>query len=435
MALYLDAVAILLPNTRICITGDSDIPVGVGTSIMVANNHATNVSNDWLTAMMMTRCIGLQGSVKIFLQESVRSIPFFGLILSLMEFPFLGEKWVDYRQELFQLLRSFADEPNPILFLLFPSGGSAMNEENLAKSIEFAKREGRPQLKHLLLPRTTGFNACLDSLRNSSPVVYDMTLAYKGYDGSINQMGGNSDGASLTPETTAGWKAWGSSFWALVKGKGPSEVHMRIKRYSMEEVLADGEWLDKQWADKDRMLSHFCRHQQFPTDGRGFCRQRTFETKTHNIEASVMSLARLCAIPLSLPLLIIISIPLATFTLYVWVSYRFIVFLAEMATDASLKGRHQQSRHGSFSSGIGSAISRSAGGVFTPYFPATPFASPLAGMRAGMQAMYAGNSHSNGGRGPIDTPVSPPSDSEGEGVGMGQVSNGARLNGSANGKR
>jgi precorrin isomerase len=43
-------------------------------------------------------------------------------------------------------------------------------------SNEFAKREGRPQLKHLLLPRTTGFNASLESLRASSPVVYDVTM-------------------------------------------------------------------------------------------------------------------------------------------------------------------------------------------------------------------------------------------------------------------
>lgn len=39
----------------------------------------------------------------------------------------------------------------------------------------------RPLLKHLLLPRTTGFAACLDALSSSgkSPIIYDVTIAYR----------------------------------------------------------------------------------------------------------------------------------------------------------------------------------------------------------------------------------------------------------------
>ena len=58
---------------------------------------------------------------------------------------------------------------------IFNTGWSLEGDDRqsmLAKSVEFAKREGRPLLKNLLLPRTTGFYASLDSLRESSPVVY-----------------------------------------------------------------------------------------------------------------------------------------------------------------------------------------------------------------------------------------------------------------------
>lgn len=43
-----------------------------------------------------------------------------------------------------------------------------------ADSLKFAAREGRPELRGLLLPRTKGFYACLTALPDA--VVYDMTL-------------------------------------------------------------------------------------------------------------------------------------------------------------------------------------------------------------------------------------------------------------------
>jgi len=123
----------------------------------------------------------------------------------LLEFPCLspesGSGYVKDRDGLFELLRDFAQEERscPVQFLLFPEGWSAATFEDIqggsnsppdtegndmalrrkllqAKSNAFAKREGRPQLRHLLLPRTTGFNASLESLRASSPVVYDVTI-------------------------------------------------------------------------------------------------------------------------------------------------------------------------------------------------------------------------------------------------------------------
>ena len=125
------------------------------------------------------------------------------LLRTLLEFPCLssesGSDYIKDRSELFQLLRCFAEEEKscPVQLLLLPEGWSAAATTDddhvaglhwtsedialrrkllLAKSVEFAKREGRPQLRHLLLPRTTGFNASLESLRASSPVVYDVTI-------------------------------------------------------------------------------------------------------------------------------------------------------------------------------------------------------------------------------------------------------------------
>jgi hypothetical protein len=395
-ASFLDAVAVLMPNVKLCLTGDSDVPSPIGTSVLVCNHV---MDGDWWTILMLGRCIGLRGGVKVFLRNelfgssqspnpstansphgslrknmnvnmngtntNISSINRFGLpsvnssmmnrrhsppglsssskrskstssftvdghndgndtnangvssasaassssstpgfrtstgggggstyvgsadirhsstpalhllapdcasshahaharahdhpssrssrhhhapsqptgpltqtlvrylLKTLLEFPCLsaesGPGYVKDRNGLFQLLRDFAQEERscPVQFLLFPEGWSApagnhssstvaeeetttqiqaaadaagagaananandahTNQHNLmalrrkllqAKSNEFAKREGRPQLQHLLLPRTTGFNASLESLRASSPVVYDVTI-------------------------------------------------------------------------------------------------------------------------------------------------------------------------------------------------------------------------------------------------------------------
>mmetsp|Transcript_10034 Transcript_10034/g.15863 ORF Transcript_10034/g.15863 Transcript_10034/m.15863 type:complete len:550 (-) Transcript_10034:107-1756(-) len=422
-ASFLDAVALLLPNTRIYLTGDSDVPSPVGTSILVSNHL---MDGDWFTILMLGRCVGLRGSVKVFLRNEILNVtkhpsertslarrnsppstvrqqlaggiahgsliepsaaahrnsptgssnssstPFqryptspelsmIGTMLhTLLDFPVMnGEDYISDRENLFQLLRSFAEgngSAAPVHLLLFPEGWSLYNCEDrksvLSRSNEFAKREGRPQMKHLLLPRTTGFNASLESLRESNPVVYDLTMAYRGYDG------------SLPPKFDVSLL----SLWSLLRRKYPEEIHIRIKRYSMEEVLQDASWLDKKWAEKDRLLHHFSRHNAFPADSRGFCRHRIFETRVHSVETSIVSLIRLLLLPCTVPVLLFLSIPILWTVLWAWIIYNCVkyVFLDPGTTSRSNDSATPAGE-------TGQTPSVSAG---TPFFPATPFASP-----------------------------------------------------------
>mmetsp|Transcript_11191 Transcript_11191/g.19728 ORF Transcript_11191/g.19728 Transcript_11191/m.19728 type:complete len:577 (-) Transcript_11191:153-1883(-) len=443
MGSYLEAIALLLPNTKICLTGDSDVPSPVGTSILVSNHV---VDADWYSLLMLGRCVGLRGSIKVFLrneilhlnkqtnphkpqrvrrrnsppspprdgnggsvngtssssttimQESSSSLvgtwtgqtallahnniahhgtsntavrdhnptsPDVALMAkflhSFLEFPLIDEEdYVSDRESLFQLLRSFADRNGataPVHFLLFPEGWSLYNGENrravLARSNEFAKREGRPQLKHLLLPRTTGFNASISSLRESSPVIYDATIAYRGYDGSVPQK------VDLSI----------FSLWGILRRRCPEEIHIRIKRYSMEEVLQDASWLDKKWAEKDRMLDHFSRHSCFPVDSRGFCRHQVFETRFQSVEISIVSLFRLILLPCAVPVLLFLSIPILWTTFMAWLLYKGYQYAfpdPDAPTSASTT-----------SDGVGTGQTPgSASQAGTPFIPATPFASP-----------------------------------------------------------
>lgn len=420
-AVFLDAIALLLPNTRIYLTGDSDIPSPVGTSLLVSNHL---MDGDWYAMLMLGRCVGLRGSVKVFLRNEILhldqsnannsprasrrnsppsikrptlpgnvvagildSIPAASrnttspaalrhptspdlsmaaaLLHTLLDFPLMnGEDYISNRENMFQLLRSFTGRGGsaaPVHLLLFPEGWSVYNGEDrksvLARSNAFARREGRPQLKHLLLPRTTGFNASLDSLRESSPVVYDVTMAYSGYDG------------SLPPKFDLSL----ISLWSLLRRKYPEEVHIRIKRYSMEEVLQDASWLDKKWAEKDRLLHHFSRHNCFPADSRGFARHRVFETKYYSVETSIVALLRLTLLPCAVPVLLFLSIPILWTVFWAWLMYK--AFKHIFPDPAAPQSSSSTTPTANGETGQTPIIH--SGNPGTPFIPTTPFASPL----------------------------------------------------------
>jgi Acyltransferase C-terminus len=160
------------------------------------------------------------------------------------------------------------------------------------------------------------------------------------------------------------------SLWSHLRRTFPREIHVRIKRYSMEEVLQDRSWLDKRWAEKDRLLSHFARHQSFPVDGRGYARHRVLDSRLYSVEGSMVSIVRLLLVPFAVPLLLLLSIPLVWTVGWIWLVHKIYRLLfpdptlhvSEFGTDIAVVEESAQTP-GSSSAG-------------TPYMPATPFASP-----------------------------------------------------------
>ena len=439
LAPFLDAISLLLPSTRICWTGDSEVPSPIGSAVLVANHV---VAADWWALFMLGRCVGLQGTLKVFLRNeylnlnmdnvapaagdpgtgvggvngttngSVTNVssaagtgtlangghhhhhaqqqqhypsnsaagsascrrqqqqhqqeeqaqqrqasPDLALMAKLLhqflEFPLISTD----RGQLSALLRSFADaeKGSPVHLLHYPEGwcnhNGADRQSVLAKSNEFAKREGKPVLKHLLLPRTRGFLSSLECLRESRPIIYDVTLAYIGYDGSLPAY------VELSMPT----------LWDLLRRRFPKEVHMRIQRYTLDEVLQDSNWLFKRWSEKDRLLAYFARHQQFPVGASG--RHRVFDTRTYALETSLWAMVKLLVLPCCVPLLLLISFPLVWTLLVIWCgqhAYQFI--FAEPATTPS----DNDSRNGNRSD----PQTPGSASLSTPYLPATPFASP-----------------------------------------------------------
>jgi len=68
---------------------------------------------------------------------------------------------------------------DPMWFILFPEGTNLSNNGR-AKSAAWAKKQGIPDMRHQLLPRSTGTFFCLNELKGTVDWVYDCTLAYEG---------------------------------------------------------------------------------------------------------------------------------------------------------------------------------------------------------------------------------------------------------------
>jgi hypothetical protein len=437
---FFDAVALFLPNMKIYMTSDSDYLSPVGVSVLVCNH---SMEGDWWAMIMFARLLGHRGSIKPFLQkvppshdhrnnistdanhkppplsfsssttssatqlnsrvpngrlknvpiqvssdETVAaswepSIPTI-FLNKFLDFPLLSsannQNYIQDRNELFSLLRSFASDASalaPTHFLLFPEGMLLEGQDRksmIAKSVEFAKREGRPQLKHLLLPRTTGFSASLDSLRESSPVIYDCCIAFKGYDG----------------ETFVHQNMSFHSLFRMIENKIPNEVHIRIKRYSMEEVMGNSSWLDQKWAEKENLLKHFVRQGYFPVDRRGgYSYYVPMHTKWFHTENSVAASCRLFFITFISPLILFFTIPVLVGVGCFWLLRQIVSALfPELFDDVN----NMKTSDGDKRTKGSNIISRDSNSG-TPFFPATPFASP-----SNVQAWASSSSTNDSGK-------------------------------------
>ena len=68
---------------------------------------------------------------------------------------------------------------NPMWLLLFPEGTNASGNGRV-KSAKWADKIGVEDMKHVLLPRSTGMFFCLTELKGTVEYIYDCTVAYEG---------------------------------------------------------------------------------------------------------------------------------------------------------------------------------------------------------------------------------------------------------------
>lgn len=222
-------------KTKVVFSGDS---IPMKERVLLIANHRTEV--DWMFLWDLAIRKGRIGCIKYIIKSSLMKLPVFGWGFHILEFIAVERKWEIDEQIMHQKLSTFKDPQDPLWLAIFPEG-TDYTEQKSKNSQTFAAEVGLPVLTNVLLPKTKGFYACLETLGGSLDAVYDVTIAYK----------------NKCP-----------SFVDIVFGIDPSEVHLHVRRIPIEEIPASetkaSSWLMETFQIKDQLLSDFQVQGHFP---------------------------------------------------------------------------------------------------------------------------------------------------------------------------
>lgn len=217
--------------------------------VLMANHQ---LYTDWLYLWWIAYTNNMHGFVYIILKESLKNIPIIGWGAQFYNFIFLARNWEE-DQRRFKKHLSQLNKPNdPMWLIIFPEGTN-LSASTREKSKRWAEKNGLQDMKHQLLPRSTGLRFCLQELRETTEWLYDCTIAYEGVPpGQFGQ-----DIFTLR-----------SSFF---EGRPPKSVNMHWRRFHIDSIPISNTkafevWLRNRWREKDYMLEYFSRHNRFPAE-------------------------------------------------------------------------------------------------------------------------------------------------------------------------
>ena len=154
--------------------------------IMITNHQ---LYTDWLYLWWIAYTSQMHGHVYIVLKEVVKYIPILGPGMMFYGFIFMARNWARDKPRLrhrLQKLKSRHGGPlsgsqslDPMWLMIFPEGTN-LSANTRKGSAKWATKQGIPDLKRQLLPKTTGLLYCLQELKGTVHWIYDCTTAYEG---------------------------------------------------------------------------------------------------------------------------------------------------------------------------------------------------------------------------------------------------------------
>ncbi|KAF2086806.1 acyltransferase-domain-containing protein [Saccharata proteae CBS 121410] len=236
---------------------ETDFPERI---ILIANHQ---IYTDWLYLWWIAYTSRMHGHLYIILKESLKYIPIIGTGMSFFSFIFLSRKWAADKprfQHRLQKLNTLSSGSmsgsnktlDPMWLLIFPEGTNlSSNGRNASR--KWADKSSIEDMRHALLPRSTGLQFCLTELKDTVEWVYDCTVAYEGVPrGSYGQ-------DIFTLKST------------YFEGRPPKSVNMHWRRFAVSSIpISDDQafqaWVLARWREKDDLLEHYLVHGRFPAD-------------------------------------------------------------------------------------------------------------------------------------------------------------------------
>ncbi|KAF2753637.1 acyltransferase-domain-containing protein [Pseudovirgaria hyperparasitica] len=242
-------------------------------TVIMANHQ---LYTDWLYLWWIAYTNKMHGRIYIILKESLKKIPILGWGCQFYNFIFLSRKWEEDQPRFRESLSHLKQPSDPMWLIIFPEGTN-LSAGTREKSTAWAKKNNLQDMKHQLLPRSTGLRFCLKELRESTDWLYDCTIAYEG--------------------VPAG--AYGQDVFTLrssfFEGRPPKSVNMHWRRFRIADIPLDGPkafdaWLRNRWREKDYMLAYFAKHTRFPATS--YWKDQLAQGADSKSESSIRSVAR-----------------------------------------------------------------------------------------------------------------------------------------------
>ena len=229
-------------SLNIYVSGDT-LPLHES-SLLVCNHVASH--GDWAPIYsLVARQKGL-GGFKCVVKDIVKWIPGFGWCMWLLNWPLLKRNWAGDKLYLQQKLRAYGQIDNvPLSLLIFPEG-TRWTEQKHAAAVEYAKERKLHVPVHTMIPRYKGFQALVRGLDGVATHIYDITLAYNGFQ---------------LPKGSKGPGYFNLFIQNVTTERKMCEFHMHVRRIKLSDLPKDDAKLKEmlfQWfAEKDTLLGDF----------------------------------------------------------------------------------------------------------------------------------------------------------------------------------
>lgn len=244
------------------------LEVDFGERVILMANH--QIYTDWLYLWWIAyaNSVPAHGHLYIILKETLKWVPLIGPAMQIFGFIFMARKWATDKERLRYRLqklntRHFGPlsgsrgdaQLDPMWLFIFPEGTN-LSANTRVSSVKYANKTGIPDMRHQLLPRSTGLQFCLQELKDTVPYLYDCTIAYEGIPA------GGYGGDIFTLRSV------------YFQGRPPKSVNMHWRRFKISEIPYDdsdamSEWVLQRWREKDDLLEAFLQTGKFPADEEG----------------------------------------------------------------------------------------------------------------------------------------------------------------------
>jgi len=206
---------------------------------ILVSNHQQMPDIPTIMAFAMSK--GCLGDLKFFVKDILKWVPGVGWGMLFLDCVFVKRDWSSDSDHILKTFSNLVDNEVPVWLVSFVEGTPARLQKIEIRR-DFASSRGLEPLSHVLLPRTKGFAATVEGLRQHVSVVYDLTIGYE-------------EGVP--------------TLWQYIKGS-VNRIHLHVRRFPVEELPTIEEdvrqWLMDRWIEKDRLLGHFYDNGAFPEE-------------------------------------------------------------------------------------------------------------------------------------------------------------------------